>query len=85
MRRLLQLSQDEIGLRSRSSSPTTPLKTFLVIKFFVRTMKFLLGEYFAEALRSLIFSMLRGWRRSRKHGPEQERQYETAERNFPML
>lgn len=83
MRQLLMVAHTDIKMGRRPST-ASPLRRFQLIKFSVRTMKFLMGEHFAESFRSLIFWLLRGFSSSRKK-PKAERKWETRERNFPEL
>ena len=84
MKQLLETSPADIKLKKRDSSTMSPIRRFQLIKFIVRSMKFMFGDHFAEGIKGLLFWLLRGFATEKEHksGPKP---WETPERNFPQL
>lgn len=86
MRKLLQVAPSEIKLKSRASTTVSavgPLRKLQLIKFTVRTTKFLFGDHLAEAVRGVIFWLLRG-----KQGKEEDSvngRWQAPNRSFPEV
>ena len=86
MRKLLHVAPSEIKLKSRSSASVSavgPLRKLHLIKFAVRTTKFLFGDHMAEAVRGVIFWLLRG--RQVKEDDSLDRRWEVPDRSFPEV
>ena len=85
MRKLLQVAPSEIKLKSRASnsgSAVGPLRNLQLIKFTVRTTKFLFGDHLAEAVRGIVFWVLGG---RGKEDDGLDRRWEAPNRSFPEV